>query len=266
MSCAALLALCALSHGEPGALSDPDLAGHHPPLLCDRPSAREARKAIKDMLLPLVRSYGAQMSSTCPLSPEHDRLAAHEQKKKPLTQYNWRCEICGKSFRSERCAHSRAYRLLQHGQQLTTRCPHRRYIDMHMDRKHLGMLSASATTCLGDFCDILRCPSWVRDLRSQLRDQPAACKRRDLDRRRHYCQHLMHDCFAPENGTVRVATSGCSRMMACPPPAHTPHCPAVPPWTCANPRLTPSLPTDIPITGPRDLRESRFAALRDFHV
>eukprot|EP00966_Prymnesium_polylepis_P217770 5039903-Prymnesium_polylepis.1 len=151
----------------------------HPPLMCDRPAAREARKAINDMLLPLARSYGAEMSETCPLNNAHDRLLTHEEAKRPSSQFQWKCQICGKQFRSER------------------------YIDMHMDRKHLATLPPNATTCLGEFCDILRCPGWVRGIKQMLRDNPAACRERDLEGRRHFCQHLMHDCFTPQSGAVR---------------------------------------------------------------
>ncbi|KAL1514616.1 hypothetical protein AB1Y20_003710 [Prymnesium parvum] len=149
----------------------------HPALLCNRAAAREARKEVRDMLIPLVKSYGARMSPVCPLHKEHDRLLGHESQKKALTISNWRCEICGKSFRSEH------------------------YIDMHLDRKHLDTLPHTATTCLGDFCDILRCPGWVNGVKARLRENPADCDERELEARRHYCQHLMHDCFAHLNET-----------------------------------------------------------------
>ena len=165
----------------------------HPPLLCDRPTAREARKAIKDMLVPLARSFGAEMSESCPLHKDHDRLSAHEAKKRALSQFQWRCELCGKTFRSER------------------------YIDMHMDRKHLDTLAPGATTCLGEFCDILRCPGWIKGIKAQLRDDPAACVERDLEGRRHFCQHLMHDCFTPQNGTVRNGSPGVPSPFCGPP-------------------------------------------------
>ena len=172
---------CAADEGHQASSHSED----HPPLLCDRATAREARKAIKDMLIPLARSYGAEMSASCPLHKDHDRLFEHEAKKKTLSQFQYRCEICGKMFRSER------------------------YIDMHMDRKHLDTLPTSATTCLGEFCDILRCSGWIKGLKAHLRDDPAACVERDLESRRHFCQHLMHDCFMPQNRTVRAARPRC---------------------------------------------------------
>ena len=122
-------------------------APSHPSHSCDRPSAREARKAVSDVLVPLARSLGAELLHSCPLHPDHDRLLPHERKKKPMTQWQWRCDQCGKLFKSEH------------------------YIDMHMERKHQHLLSATALTCLGDFCDILRCPSWVRS-RSTLATSP----------------------------------------------------------------------------------------------
>ena len=89
-----------------------------------------------------------------------------------VTQWQWRCKVCNKLFKAEH------------------------YLDRHLDRKHSDLLNATAaSTCLGDYCDILQCPSWVERVRRQARDQPRRCKDGELEARRHLCQHLMHDCF-----------------------------------------------------------------------
>ena len=48
--------------------------------------------------------------------------------------------------------------------------------------------------CLGDFCDILRCPSWADSMLHSLRSGHAGCRGRELETRRHFCQHMVHDC------------------------------------------------------------------------
>ncbi|KAL3920887.1 MAG: hypothetical protein SGPRY_005092, partial [Prymnesium sp.] len=152
---------------------------------CHRPSAREARKLCKSMLLPLARSMGAEMSPSCPLHEWSDRLLEQEKKKLAYSMTNWKCEICGKSFRSEH------------------------YIDLHLDRKHMHMLPANATTCLGDFCDILRCPSWVTTMRAQMKEDPSSCQESVLEGRRHFCRHLMHECFHADESIVRAPSYNC---------------------------------------------------------
>jgi len=62
-----------------------------------------------------------------------------------------------------------------------------------MERQHLDTLPTNASQCLGDFCDVLGCPSWVE---SQKRlPHGSSCDGRQLDARRHFCQHLLHDCI-----------------------------------------------------------------------
>ena len=130
---------------------------------------------IQTTLIPMAESLGATLSEECPLHPSHDHLLHYEQHKKSLTGSHFRCGLCGKIFKSEH------------------------YLDRHFDRRHADAAPPTADTCLGDFCDFLRCPSWLSDLRRRNRDVSAlkGCKAAALDARRHYCQHLMHDCFLP---------------------------------------------------------------------
>ena len=129
---------------------------------CDREAAREARSAARELLL----YRGVAISPTCPLHPDNDRLLPHEQRKKSLSRAQWRCSECSKLFRSER------------------------HLDLHLERKHAALLLPNATVCLGEYCDILRCPSWLEALRKQ----QAGCDERKLRTRLHLCQHLLHDC------------------------------------------------------------------------
>ena len=50
----------------------------------------------------------------------------------------------------------------------------------------------NATVCLGEYCDMLRCPSWLEALRADSR----ACDEGRLASRRLLCQHLLHACVA----------------------------------------------------------------------
>jgi hypothetical protein len=147
---------------------------HH----CDRAAAREARNVVRNLLVPLAASLRANLAPTCPLSPEQDHLLPHEQAKHVVTHHQWRCSSCGKLFKSEH------------------------YLDMHLERKHPDLLNASASVCLGDFCDLLQCPSWVHGLREAARERPRPCKPSELEARQHACQHLMHDCFLGRDGSV----------------------------------------------------------------
>ena len=139
-------------------------------LLCNRGAAREAR-GLARAALDFARCGGVEAAPSCALHPDHDKLLPHEEQKKMLNRHQWRCGICGKTFRSER------------------------YLDAHLDRRHLDTLAPNATLCVGDLCDVLRCPGW---LRAQRAEHHGACNARALDARRHWCQHVMHDCFADQ--------------------------------------------------------------------
>lgn len=151
---------------------------HDHAIVCDRPSAREARRILRTVLEPYAHSLGATLSPSCPLSAQSDHLLPHEALKHAMTQHQWRCNKCSKLFKSEH------------------------YIDLHLERKHPELLrNTSAESCLGEFCDLLQCPSWVNRLRHEAQMRPRPCKPGELDARRHFCQHLMHDCFLPDGGS-----------------------------------------------------------------
>ena len=74
------------------------------------------------------------------------------------------------------------------------------YLDKHLESRHADQLPSNLTLCLADFCDLLACPSWVETLRQQP-NALGRCRPRERDARRHFCQHLMHDCIP--QGTAR---------------------------------------------------------------
>ena len=145
-------------------------SGEHEHQLCDRGASRAARKAARKLLFDVADAHGVTISSGCPLHPDNDWLLPHEKHKQPLSRQQWRCALCGKTFRNEH------------------------YMDMHMERKHPELITANASVCPGEYCDILRCPSWV----DELRRQPARCDEPALRARRHLCQHMLHDCVSDD--------------------------------------------------------------------
>ena len=151
---------------------DPHDDVDHHAFHCDRAAAREARRVVNNFVVPYAKSLGAKLSPSCPLAPEQDHLLPHENQKHAITSQQWRCSQCGKLFRAEH------------------------FLDLHLEKKHADLLSSSAHACLGDYCDLLQCPTWLRDVK---RHASAAgvrpCKSSDMDARRHFCSHLMHDCF-----------------------------------------------------------------------
>ena len=62
----------------------------------------------------------------------------------------------------------------------------------------------SGWQCLGDFCDILRCPSWMKSIRHELNIGHASCRPRELEARRHFCQHMMHECLPEHSGATHA--------------------------------------------------------------
>ncbi len=180
---AAIAACCAVSTVAQHEEGDE----HHHHLKCDRPRAREARDIIRTEVVALATKLGVELSRECPLHSDHDHVLGHEHHKSAISMFQWKCGYCGKLFRSER------------------------YLDMHLERKHSDLLPKNASVCLGDFCDILRCRSWVAEVQAQRHlpeyahahhqqgeasgTAPRCKEHRALDARRHFCQHLMHDCF-----------------------------------------------------------------------
>jgi len=147
------------------------MSANHLTASCDRVASREARNILTTGLLPAVRQLGVEFAPSCPLHPDHDHLLRHERAKQPATQWQWRCGECGKIFKSEH------------------------YLDLHLERRHNDTLpAASDGTCLADYCDILRCPSWIGSLRHKA-EHRSACRPAMLEARRALCQHVMHDCF-----------------------------------------------------------------------
>ena len=56
-------------------------------MACDRAASREARKAVRELLL----DRGVPISPSCPLHPDNDRLLPHESRKRMLSRAQWQC-------------------------------------------------------------------------------------------------------------------------------------------------------------------------------
>jgi hypothetical protein len=152
---------------------------------CPRPASREARSLVATRVLEVARAAGgSELAPSCPLHPRKDRLAAHEAAKRRLNMQHWKCTLCGKAFGSER------------------------HLDLHLHRKHADAVPSGATACLADYCDVLRCPSWVARVTApeaseqasllEEGERPRSCSDARLARRRDQCRALMHACaFGP---------------------------------------------------------------------
>ena len=135
---------------------------------CDRAASREARRIAKTDILEAAQRQNVPLLASCPLHPDNDRVRSHETHKKKIAPNQWRCGVCDKIFSSEE------------------------YLDRHMERRHADMLT-NDTLCLGDYCDVLRCPRWLEDIQHRA----VACKPSEVAARMHLCQHVLHDCFPP---------------------------------------------------------------------
>lgn len=161
---------------------------------CHRHRSREARHKVAELLRELSL-HGGKLSESCPLFPGNDQLLVQEKKKMKVMHRQWQCGECGKMFRSEH------------------------YLDLHFERKHQDMLLPNATACLGDYCDMLRCPSWIAEVKRSPHHGDGVCNEHELDGRRHFCQHVMHDCLAGASADddalfERLDTKYC-QVMSC---------------------------------------------------
>ena len=134
---------------------------------CDRAQAREARGILQNYLIAKLTEIGP-LSGSCPFHPSRDYLSSHEEYKRKVHPRQWRCALCQKSFRSER------------------------FLDKHLDRRHSDTLvKPQNAVCLSDFCELLRCPTWV-DVAQ--RTNHMICNQNQLEERRQQCRSLIRRC------------------------------------------------------------------------
>uniref|UniRef100_A0A7S3LTN8 C2H2-type domain-containing protein n=1 Tax=Palpitomonas bilix TaxID=652834 RepID=A0A7S3LTN8_9EUKA len=96
----------------------------------------------------------------CPLHPLKDMFRAQEDVKHELHNGHYRCDVCGKVFRS-------GY-----------------HMDKHLQNRHRSIISESKSVCLADYCYMFGC-----DVRSSGR-----CNEKEVERKRLACQNVIHRC------------------------------------------------------------------------
>ena len=146
------------------------------PTACDRAATREAREVAR-AVLATARRQSVEVLPECALSAEHDLLLPHEEHKTKVTATQWRCGYCSKLFSSEE------------------------YLDRHLERRHDDTLNHTHGLCLGEMCDVLQCPTWLRALRDPTAHAP--CSERELAARRQFCEHSLRACFDTRDRAAR---------------------------------------------------------------
>ena len=84
---------------------------------CARMQSRQARKIIATRVVAVAKKHGYELPAGCPLHSNNDCYLEQEAHKRELRKNVWKCEHCGKQFRTEF------------------------YIDRHMDNKHADKLN-----------------------------------------------------------------------------------------------------------------------------
>lgn len=96
---------------------------------------------------------------------------------------------------------------------------------MHFERRHNHMLrNHSEARCVGDMCDILRCPQWAKEQKKQRKKAsraPRLCVPEQLTARRHACQGLVAQCVPPSlpgesANASRVLRAALNRTLCAP--------------------------------------------------
>mmetsp|Transcript_44015 Transcript_44015/g.71631 ORF Transcript_44015/g.71631 Transcript_44015/m.71631 type:complete len:303 (-) Transcript_44015:2381-3289(-) len=161
-----------------------------PTLKCSRLRSRIVRGIIEEQVMPTVEDAGYFLPKECLLSRANDILRLQEEQKHELWREQWKCLLCGKSFRSEF------------------------YLDKHMENKHTSLYHSNATCCLADLCEMFDCESGIEEAKSRNKNTPYSeldnvplseiemhrgpCKENVMDRRKAMCEAVLHKCFSPD--------------------------------------------------------------------
>lgn len=133
---------------------------------CSRDLSRQARAIVRQKVAGV--GLDVDMPLACAFHPSRDKYLDQEQHKSVVRRHQYKCDYCGKIFRTED------------------------YLDDHMERRHDDKVTEDATVCLGDFCDILNCTGY-----NKLHPEP--CQKTAMAKRRFHCGAIFHKCFPPEH-------------------------------------------------------------------
>jgi len=148
---------------------------------CDRGISRKARKILNELVFAELQDDPSSLPEGCPFQPDHDLYLKQEEQKQSVRGAQWKCGICGKTFKSEF------------------------YLDRHFDNKHQDMLSHDAPVCLADWCDVLGCDQEGSHLHhlGGGGGGGGGCREDALARARLRCQATFYKCFPPEQDEVK---------------------------------------------------------------
>mmetsp|Transcript_20107 Transcript_20107/g.26561 ORF Transcript_20107/g.26561 Transcript_20107/m.26561 type:complete len:275 (-) Transcript_20107:453-1277(-) len=146
---------------------------------CDRSLSRKARRILDELVFSEIEIDPTELPVECPFNPSHDLYLEQESFKSIVRTTQWRCDKCGKTFKSEF------------------------YLDRHFDNKHSDILSHDAPVCLGEFCDVLGCEgtSHIHGKKVIL-GANGGCHPREMELAKLRCQASFHKCFPLEEGEI----------------------------------------------------------------
>ncbi|CAG9464587.1 unnamed protein product [Pedinophyceae sp. YPF-701] len=142
---------------------------------CSRQTSGDVRWLLEHYFWPEVGRY--EFPEGCPLNATEDMWKLWDEQKNKVRRTNWRCNLCGKSFRSET------------------------YIDKHIANKHPGLLVAGSDACLAELCDVVHCEhvEQATSLSKRFRYRPSIlCNSTVKAERREACEDLARTCFPPQ--------------------------------------------------------------------
>lgn len=181
---------------------------HHPDMdlpdeLCDRSRSRKVRTMIREIVLTELPDEmdgdsdeddggGYEFPEGCQLDPELDMQLEHEQNKQMVHSREWKCNYCGKRFKTEA------------------------YLDKHMHRKHSSHLNG--TVCLADLCDVFGCdmgPTQGSVGSKNLESLRKKCDEKEMKRMAYRCNALIQRCFPPEESDLAHRLAGVLGKKLC---------------------------------------------------
>mmetsp|Transcript_37270 Transcript_37270/g.51716 ORF Transcript_37270/g.51716 Transcript_37270/m.51716 type:complete len:218 (+) Transcript_37270:312-965(+) len=115
------------------------------------------------------------MTAQCALHKHKDMFREHEEHKYELRRSQWKCNYCGKIFRTEA------------------------FLDTHFENRHSDHIPKGAEVCLADYCDLIHCDH-DHPLRVKHEHNFFACKPTDVEGKRHLCEAIAQKCFPREEG------------------------------------------------------------------
>jgi hypothetical protein len=132
---------------------------------CSAELSRQARTIIQ-MAASIAKAHNYEFPKNCLFQPELDLLKPFVQHTDFIRKGKWSCNYCGKVFTSQL------------------------HLDNHMYLKHGDSLEPEKI-CLGEYCDMLQCPSYI-DMRAR-----TPCDPKLMDKRKFICENWMQVCFPP---------------------------------------------------------------------